>query len=267
MNATYRNTYAPYFSIYQRSSWEFVDGQTISVDAVEVPGDIAYDEYHAADVDYMTPYMKQSYPIVLGGDHTAAYRALEARHMAGLDAPNIVIIDAHHDWWESDDADWKVLGYSPRRSLNHGNWLAYAVFAGFVKKVYLLGPRAGSMGAEIPSMKNAGVQVWWGAAPQEAIFANALDDIQKNRRGEDIWLSLDLDGMDPSCCPGVNTPEPGGFQTAEVLSFFGSLMSTCNVVGGDICELNPARDQSSMTAQFANVVMMEHLVNGQRRLG
>lgn len=64
-----------------------------------------------------------------------------------------------------------------------------------------------------------------------------------------VYLSLDLDGLDPSCAPGVSHREPGGLTTRQVINLIQSIRSP--IVAADIVEYNPRCDISSMTATVA----------------
>lgn len=64
-----------------------------------------------------------------------------------------------------------------------------------------------------------------------------------------VYLSLDLDALDPACAPGVSHLEPGGFTTRQIVSVIQKLQG--NLVGADIVELNPSRDINEMTALAA----------------
>jgi arginase len=64
-----------------------------------------------------------------------------------------------------------------------------------------------------------------------------------------VYLSLDLDVLDPAFVPGVSHHEPGGFSTRQVLNIIQQL--ECHLVGADIVELNPTRDIHGMTAMVA----------------
>jgi arginase family enzyme len=70
-----------------------------------------------------------------------------------------------------------------------------------------------------------------------------------------VYVSIDLDGLDPSCAPGVSHHEPGGLSTRQVLELLGSLRAP--VIGADVVELNPARDFNGMTAVLAAKLVKE----------
>ncbi len=72
-----------------------------------------------------------------------------------------------------------------------------------------------------------------------------------------VYVSLDLDALDPAFAPGVSHPEPGGFSTSEIVDLL--LRLQVPVVGADIVELNPSRDPSGITAAAAAKLLKEIL--------
>ena len=70
-----------------------------------------------------------------------------------------------------------------------------------------------------------------------------------------LYISVDLDGIDPSEAPGVAHPEPGGLRLREVLAAIHR--QTAPIVGADIVELNPARDIGDITAILAAKLVRE----------
>ncbi len=70
-----------------------------------------------------------------------------------------------------------------------------------------------------------------------------------------VYVTFDLDGLDPSCAPGVSHPEPGGLTTRQALDLIYRLNTP--IVGADVVELNPVRDLSGMTARVAGKLVKE----------
>jgi arginase family enzyme len=70
-----------------------------------------------------------------------------------------------------------------------------------------------------------------------------------------VYLSLDLDGLDPAFAPGVSHREPGGLTVREVLTLIQSLPGP--LVGADVVELNPRRDLDGVTAAVAGKLVRE----------
>ena len=70
-----------------------------------------------------------------------------------------------------------------------------------------------------------------------------------------VYISLDIDGLDPAHAPGVSHPEPGGLTTREVINILHSLQA--DVIGGDIVEYNPINDVNNITAITAAKLLKE----------
>ena len=70
-----------------------------------------------------------------------------------------------------------------------------------------------------------------------------------------LYLSIDLDVLDPAFAPGVSHHEPGGMNTSELISIIQNLKA--NIVGADIVELNPKRDKGGVTAMVAAKLLKE----------
>lgn len=166
--------------------------------------------------------------VSLGGDHSITYPIIRgfAPHHHDL---TILHLDAHGDLYDSFDGN----------RFSHACPFARILEAGLARRLIQVGIRtynghqreqAARFGVEVVEMKD------W---PDEMRFA--IDG--------PVYLSLDLDVMDPAFVPGVSHHEPGGFSTRQVLRIIQQL--DADLVGADIVELNPARDVHGMTAMVA----------------
>ena len=70
-----------------------------------------------------------------------------------------------------------------------------------------------------------------------------------------LYVTIDLDALDPAFGPGVSHPEPGGLTVRDIVAVLGRIRT--RVVGADIVELNPANDRADATAIVANKLMKE----------
>ena len=86
-------------------------------------------------------------------------------------------------------------------------------------------------------------------------YCRLLTDIQGP-----LYISLDLDGLDPAFAPGVSHHEPGGLTTRDVLNLLHSL--DAQIIGADIVEYNPVRDHIGMTAALAAKLQVEASILG-----
>ena len=82
------------------------------------------------------------------------------------------------------------------------------------------------------------------------------DKIRKLVSDRPVYLSLDVDVLDPAFCPGVGTPEPGGVSYRELVNFLASLKGL-NLVGADVVELCPERDPAGNSAVVGASILRE----------
>jgi agmatinase len=87
----------------------------------------------------------------------------------------------------------------------------------------------------------------------------SLKSLVRRLKGKPVYLSLDLDVIDPGYLPGVGTPEPGGLTFGEFLSLLKSLQSL-NVIGFDIVELTPDYDPTQISSITASVILREMIL-------
>ena len=92
---------------------------------------------------------------------------------------------------------------------------------------------------------------------------NIMSELHAKLKGRPIYLSWDMDVFDPSCAPGVCTPEWGGFSAREGINIIRDLTGL-NIVGADINTVSPPHDLNGMTAFLAASVTYEILLNLRR---
>jgi arginase len=177
---------------------------------------------------------KGAAPIVLGGDHSITYPVLKAfaRKYKPLD---VLHFDAHPDLY--DDL------YGDR--LSHACPFARIVEDGLAASVVQVGVRAVTAGHRAKALKG-GVRM--------IEMKDILDPLHL-RFANPVYISFDLDALDPAFAPGVSHHEPGGLSTRQALQVIQSLKG--RIVGLDIVELNPSRDPSSITAAAAFKIVKE----------
>jgi agmatinase len=192
-------------------------------------------------------------PIVLGGDHSitwpSASAVAEARSPGSI---GIVHFDAHAD--TSPDSWGQLAGHgSPMRRLIESG----AVLGRNFVQVGLRGywPPA----AVIEWMREQGLR-WHLMTEIEERGADAVvdDAIRQALDGPDsIYLSVDIDVVDPGLAPGTGTPEPGGLTSRELLRAVRRIVAAVDLAGMDIVEVSPPYDWAESTAMIANRVALE----------
>jgi agmatinase len=192
-------------------------------------------------------------PIVLGGDHSITYpsAAAVARHVWPRKV-GVVHFDAHAD--AANDNWGSLIGHGvPMRRLIEEGWVAGPNFVQIGLRGYW---------PERPTwdwMREQGLR-WHTMVEIEERGSEAViaDAIAQALDGPDcIYLSVDIDVVDPGSAPGTGTPEPGGMLPRELLRAVRQIVGRVDLVGMDVVEVSPPYDQSEVTAMLAHRVVME----------
>lgn len=170
----------------------------------------------------------------LGGDHSITYPIVKA-YARRYPKLTILHLDAHPDLYDDFD-DNPYSHASPFARIMEANLAERLVQVGIRAQNPHQLEQARRFGVEVIPMKD-----WQGTLNKH--FSNP------------VYLSLDLDVLDPAFAPGVSHHEPGGFSTREVINILQNLKA--NIVGADIVELNPERDRDGMTAAVAAKLLKE----------
>jgi agmatinase len=177
---------------------------------------------------------KGAVPIVLGGDHSISYPVLKAfaRRFKPLD---VLHFDAHPDLY--DDL------YGDR--LSHACPFARILEDGLAASVVQVGVRAVTAAHRAKALKH-GVRM--------IEMKDILDPLHL-RFANPVYISFDMDALDPAFAPGVSHHEPGGLSTRQAVQIIQALKGS--IVGLDVVELNPARDPSAITAAASFKIIKE----------
>ena len=194
-------------------------------------------------------------PIVLGGDHSITYPSAAA--VARVHDParvGIVHFDAHAD--TAMDQWGSLIGHGqPMRRLIDEGWIAGPNFVQVGLRGYWPDRETfswmrgqGLRWHTQVEMEERGVE----AVIEEAI-AQALDGPDR------IYLSVDIDVVDPGMAPGTGTPESGGMLGRELLRAVRRIAGAVDLAGMDVVEVSPPYDHAEITAMLAGNVVMEAL--------
>jgi len=192
-------------------------------------------------------------PIVLGGDHSITYPSASA--VASVVAPRrlgIVHFDAHAD---AANSTWGALRShgTPMRRLIESGAVAGRNFVQIGLRGYWPGPDT------LEWMRDQGMR-WHLMSEIEERGAEAVinDAIAQALDGpEVIYLSVDIDVIDPGMAPGTGTPEPGGMLTRELLRAVRQVVGSVELAGMDVVEVSPPFDQAEVTAAAAHRCVLE----------
>jgi len=175
-------------------------------------------------------------PVSLGGDHSVTYPVLRA---VRAHAPKLTIIhvDAHPDLYDEFEGD----------RFSHACPFARIMEEGLADRLVQVGIRAAT-GHQRAQARRFGVEV---------IDMRHVRDDLRIALDTPVYISVDLDVLDPAFVPGVSHREPGGMSVRQLLSLLQSLEAP--VVAADVVELNPRNDPTGGSAIVAGKVLRELL--------
>ena len=219
------------------NSWS-ESGIEVSRDGIHDAGDVADEpgtDNHARIEATIGSLLDEGYsPIALGGDHAITYpilRAFARRH------PRLSILhfDAHPDIYDEFE----------------GNRLSHACPFARIMEERLAG-RLVQVGIRTATAHQRAQAARFGV---EMIEMRDFRRAASPRFDTPVYVSFDLDALDPAFAPGVAHREPGGLSTREALDVIAALDAP--IVGADVVELNPQQDLSGMTATVAAKLVKE----------
>src|SRR5437773_6937171 len=202
-------------------------------------GDLAFDEKEAfaaieAGVGALIDQGKR--PVSLGGDHSITFpivKAVARRH------PELTIFhfDAHPDLYDEFEGN----------RLSHACPFARIMEEGLAKKLVQVGIRTMNEHQRTQA-KKFGV---------ELVEMQSLPAYDRLKLQGPVYISFDVDVLDPAFAPGVSHREPGGMSVREAIAHLHAIQG--RIVGADLVEYNPVRDISGATATVAGKILKEIL--------
>ncbi len=194
-------------------------------------------------------------PVILGGDHTIAWPDVTgvARHV-GWGRVSVIHFDAHADTGDSQFGSLIGHGTPMRRLIEsgaaRGDRFLQVGLRGYWPEPPTLAWMAdqGMRSFEMAEVVARGLD----ACLTEAM-AIAMDDCDA------VFMSVDVDVVDPGAAPGTGTPEPGGLTARQLLDSVRRIAMAVPLAGLDVVEVSPPYDHAEVTAFLANRVVLEAL--------
>lgn len=211
--------------------------------------------------------------VTLGGDHSVALPALRALHKIYGKPITVLHFDAHLDTW--NPVRYSAYWVSEQSRFNHGSFFHIASTEGLISNTTSAhaGIRTRLTGINDGDYTNPG--------PEQGfmrIHADDIDDVGPagvisaiiDRIGLDpeqpVYLSLDIDVLDPGTAPGTGTPEPGGWTTREIIRILRGI-EKLNLVGADIVEVAPSYDNVGETTALAAAQVVYEIITSMVKAG
>jgi len=194
-------------------------------------------------------------PVVLGGDHTIALPDVTALARAlGWGRVSVIHFDAHADTADTQFGSLHGHGTPMRRLIEsgacRGDRFIQIGLRGYWPEGETLDWMAeqGMRSFEMGEITSRGLD-----AVLDEAFALALDDCDA------VFLSVDVDVVDPGSAPGTGTPEPGGLTSRQLLDAVRRIGMELPLVGMDVVEVSPPYDHAEITAYLGNRIVLEAL--------
>ena len=179
--------------------------------------------------------------LTFGGDHFVAYPLLKS-HAKKYGPVALVQFDAHCDTWHDDGI-----------GLDHGTMFARALKEGIIDVT-----RSTQIGLRTCNDSDMGFEILTAPWVHRNGIGAALDIIKQRAGDAPVYISFDIDGLDPAFAPGTGTPVSGGLASWQALEFIRDLGSL-NLVGMDVVEVSPPYDHSEITAIAAATIAHDWL--------
>lgn len=175
-------------------------------------------------------------PVSLGGDHSITYPIVKA-FARKYPALTIFHFDAHPDLYNEFEGN----------RLSHACPFARIMEAGLAKRLVQIGIRT-MTGHQRQQAERFGVEV---------LEMRALPAYQKLRATGPVYITFDMDVLDPAFAPGISHREPGGVSVREAIAHLHAIEG--EIAGADIVEYNPVQDAGGTTATVAAKILKEIL--------
>lgn len=178
-------------------------------------------------------------PLILGGEHTITFPVVKVLNSV-YTSFILLHVDAHADLRDEYEGN----------AVNHATVIRRSQEVIGPDRLLQLGIRAGTR-AEFSWMKTQGTLMHWIPGAERQLFQRIGD--------RPVYLSLDLDVLDPACLPGTGNPEAGGWFYNDLERLF-CLLRPFKIVGADVVELNPWLDASQASSITAAKIVRELLI-------
>lgn len=223
-----------------------VDYGDVSVVPVSVQ-----DTHRAIETQATTILQAGAKLLTLGGDHSIALPLLRA-HAKKHGPVAVLHFDAHPDTWDTEFGQHKYSHGTPfRRAIEEGLIDTEAYI-----QLGIRGPTAGPQ--DYLDAIGLGARMITFDEFSRLGATAVLDEVRERIGTRPVYVSFDIDAIDPAFAPGTGTPEIGGFSSYQVLQLLRGLVGL-NFIGFDLVEVSPPFDHSQITAILAANLAFEFL--------
>lgn len=189
--------------------------------------------------------------VALGGDHSIALPLLRAHH--GRYGPLAVVhFDSHPDTWDSEYAGEPYSHGTPFRRAIDDKLIDTSAYV----QVGIRGPTSNA--GDLNEARALGARVITIDEAMAIGIPAVIERIREKVAGKNVYVSFDIDAVDPAFAPGTGTPEVGGFTSYQALQLVRGLRGL-SLIGFDLVEVSPPYDHGDITAILASNLVFEFL--------
>lgn len=221
-------------------------------DAPTVPNDVERTRDQVAA--YVGAVADRAFPVVLGGDHYITYPSF-AGFADSVDGDvGLIHLDAHSDTVDDSEVYGRHWHGSPMARINELKQGSYATHA-------MIGIRAYERAGFPDLAAEEGIHVNYARDVREKGIATCVEEAVAHATDgtEQVYLTVDIDAVDPSFAPGTGTPEPGGLTSAELLTAMDHLGRASEIGAMDLMEVAPQLDPTDATSMLAAMAIARFL--------
>ncbi len=189
---------------------------------------------------------RENFPVVIGGDHALSIGSVSASYEKDM---ALIWIDAHADSNTPETTISKRIHGMPVSILQGlGTSQLVSVCDGYLEKENILFFGLRSVDPlEKKLIEERHIKTISSDRVRKEGIENCISDAIEYLKYKRLYISLDLDSMDPTLVPGVSIPEPDGLYPKEVLQLLTALFDNCDVIGMDLVEYNHLLDENNRT--------------------
>lgn len=190
-------------------------------------------------------------PIMIGGEHSISYSSIKACSEYYKDTLYTIILDAHLDMKN----EYGGMKY------NHAS-VSRNIYDKIMKNIVMIGLRSGTK-EEWDFLNNNKIIYYTSIDIQKCNINSIIDNISKIVKNNYIYLSIDMDILDPIYCSGIGTPEPFGIHPNDVKSIINFFSK--KIIGMDIVEISPEYDKE-LSSIIATKFLKEYIYSKESHI-
>jgi agmatinase len=195
--------------------------------------------------------MKNVSVVALGGDHSISLPLLRA-YQAKFGPPAVIHFDSHPDTWDREFKDQPYSHGTPFRRAIEEQLIDTSAYL----QIGIRGPT--SWASDLSDAQVMGAKILTIDQVFEMGIPAVINEMRNTVGERPLYISLDIDSVDPAFAPGTGTPEVGGLSSYQILQLVRGLQSL-NIIGFDLVEVSPPYDHGDITAILASNLAFEFI--------